>query len=345
MQIAIYFFSALLTNFVFSVVTTMLVVFGIEKTGGDPGTPIIMLFSLMCICGLLSILTATAMGMAKSKNQKEFPARFSAAIFLFTYLPFHVIGIYFPDERLDSLPIPSVVMQFFAILFVIMLFFSYIPFFHVTAQGLINLNAFVKRRELAGNRYPKFFILAFLGAIVLFTGWLISKPETQPSPNVSSLQDNWGLLETGGRDWQSDAYLNDIVFDVNKSMPYKISAIYLSKSTPDEMYSIDINEKGKIYNTETRETYPMRESAKLPIRREDWVVGSAQAWGLFLKDKTISTCATLRDKHVTIYMRLERIVSGRLAWVLYLGDCPDEGVLLSFYLDAKTGETIESYLQ
>jgi len=215
----------------------------------------------------------------------------------------------------------------------------------MTAQGLINLNEFVKRQELAGNRYPKFIVLASLGAIIIFAGWLIFKPETQPLPNVLSLQDNWELLESGGRDWQSDAYLNNITFDVNESMPYKISATYLSESTPEEMYSIDINEKSKIYNKETRETYPMRDSAKLPIKREDWIIGSTQAWDLFLKNKTISTCAAIRDKHVTIYMSLERTVSGRLAWALYLGDCPNEGVLLSFYLDAKTGETIESYLQ
>ena len=339
MQTAIYIISALLTDFVFSVVTSMLIVFGIEKTGGDPGAPIIMLVVLLCICGVLSVATATAMGIAKTKHQKEFPAKFSALIFLFTYFPFHIIGFYFPDEQLGFLATPL------AILTVIMLFFSYIPFFHLTAQLLINLNEFVKRQELAGNRYPKFIVLASLGTIILFVGWLIFKPETQPSPQVLSLQDNWVLLESGGRDWQSDAYLNDITFDVNESMPYKISATYLSKSTTEEMYSIDINEKSKIYNKETRETYPMRESAKLPIKREDWVIGSTQAWDLFLKNKTISTCATLRDKHVTIYMSLERTVSGRLAWALYLGECPNEGVLLSFYLDAKTGETIESYLQ
>src|SRR4030095_8208289 len=101
-------------------------------------------------------------------------------------------GLYFPDERLEFLEIPLVVM----------LFFSYIPFFHMTAQGLVNLSRFVTKQELAGNRYPKLFVLASLGAIVLFTGWLIFKPETQPLPNVLSLQDNWKLLESGGRDWQ-----------------------------------------------------------------------------------------------------------------------------------------------
>lgn len=339
MHIAIYIISALLTNFVFSVVTSMLIVFGIEKTGGDPGTPGIMLFSLLCINGILSIVTAGIMGIAKAKHQKEFPAKFSALIFLFTYFPFHIIGFYFSDEQLGFLAAPL------ASLTVIMLFFSYIPFFHMTAQGLINLNEFVKRQELAGNRYPKVIVLASLGAVIVFVGWLILKPETQPSPNVLSLQDNWELLESGGHDWQSDAYINEITFDVNESMPYKISATYLSQSTPAEMYSIDVNKKSEIYDKETRKMYPMRESAKLPIQREDWVIGSTQAWDLFLKNETIRACATPHGKHVTIYMSLERTVSGRLAWELSLGDCPDEGILLSFYLDARTGETIESYLQ
>jgi hypothetical protein len=216
----------------------------------------------------------------------------------------------------------------------------------MTAQGFINLNEFVKRQELTGNRYPKFFVLAFLGAIVLFVGWLIFKPETQPLPNVLSLQDNWELLESSGRDWQSDAYLNSVTFDVNESLPYKISADYLSKNMTDEMYSIDIQENGKI-STETQEFDPSsrRENAKLQIKREDWIIGSMQAWDLFLKNKTINTCATPHDKHVTIYMTLDRIGSGRLAWQLFLGDCPVDGVSHFYYLDAKTGKTIYDYFE
>ncbi len=339
MQIAIYIISALLTNFVFSVTTSMLIVFGIEKTGGDPGAPIIMLVSLMCICGILSIVTATIMGNAKAKHQKEFSAKFSALIFLFTYFPFHIIGFNFSDEQLGFLAAPL------AILSVIMLFFSYIPFFHMTAQGLVNLNEFVKRQELAGNRYPKFFVLAFFGIIILFVGWLIFKPENRPLPNVLSLQDNWELLESSGRDWQSDAYLNSVNFDVNESMPYKISATYLSKNKPDEVYSIDIQENGKI-STETQEFDPSswRENAKLQIKREDWEVGSTQAWNIFLKNNDVSTCVAMsQEKHVTIYMDLARIGSGRLAWELTIWDCPVENVGHSFYIDAKTGETIDDY--
>ena len=87
----------------------------------------------------------------------------------------------------------------------------------MTAQGLVNLYEFVKRQELAGNMYLKFYILAGIGGIVLLTGWWMFKPEAPPTPNVLSLQDHWELLESGGRDWQSDAYLNDVVFDVNKT--------------------------------------------------------------------------------------------------------------------------------
>jgi len=215
MQIAIYIISALLTNITFSVVTSMLIVFGIEKTGGDPGAPIIMLVSLLCICGILSMPTAVAMGILKAKYQKEFPAKFSALIFLFTYFPFHIIGIYFPDVHLGFLEVPL------GILFVIMLFLSYIPFFHMTSQGFINLIEFVKRQELAGNWHVKFIVLASIGAIVLITGWLIFKPETQPATGVLSLQDNWQLLETGGQDWRSDAYLQSIVFYPNSRLPTK----------------------------------------------------------------------------------------------------------------------------
>lgn len=339
MQIAIYIVSALLTNYVFSFATSLLIVFGIENTGGDPGSPGIMLVSLLCINGILSIVTAVIMGIARAKHQKEFPAKYSALIFLFTYFPFHVVGLYFPDVQLGFLEAPL------GILFVVMLFFSYIPFFHMTAQGLINLNEFIKRQEIAGNRYVKFIVLASLGAIVLFAGWLIFKPETQPSTGVLSLHDNWELLEAGGQDWQSDAYLQNIVFYPNSRLPYEISATYLSKSTPEEMYSIDINKKGKIYNTETSETYEMRESAKLPIKRDDWSIGSVQAWNMFMQIESVNSCVKPSENNAFFYMALHRIGSGKLAWELSVSACstlPDHS---SYYLDAKTGEIIGSYFE
>ncbi|MHC1782403.1 MAG: hypothetical protein AB9891_06520 [Anaerolineaceae bacterium] len=260
MKIAIYIISACLTNFLFSFATTIIITMGFDKMGSDPGSPVILLISLMCICGILSIVTATIMGTVKTKYQKEFPAKFSLLIFLLTYFPSHIVEFFFPEQQLDILAAPL------GILLAIMLFFSYIPFFHMTAQGLINLYVFARKQELAGKWYAKLFVLAFTSAIVIFTGWLIFNPQTQPSPNLLSLHDNWELLETSGRDWQRDAYLNDVVFDVNEAMPYKISATYLSKSKPEERYSIAINENGNIYNKETLENYPMRESAKLPIK-------------------------------------------------------------------------------
>jgi len=161
MQISTYIISALLTNFVFSVATFFYIFSTIEKSGDHVDSPGILLFVPMFICGILSIVTATIMGIAKAKFQKEFPAKFSALIFVFTYFPFYIIELYFSDL---STP-----------LFYMMLF-SYIPFFHMTTQGLINLNEFVKRQELAGNRYPKFFVWVSFGAIILFVCWLIYKP-------------------------------------------------------------------------------------------------------------------------------------------------------------------------
>lgn len=338
MQIVIYIISALLTNYVFSVFTSLLIVFGIEKTGDDPGSPIIMLFGLLCINGILSIITVTIMWHAKAKHQKEFPAKYSALIFLITYFPFHIIGLYFSDVQIGFLEAPL------GLLLVIMLFFSYIPFFHMTAQGLINLNEFVKRQELAGNRHVKFIILSSLIAIVLSLGWLIFKPETQPSTGVLSLQDNWQLLETGGQDWQKDAYLQNVVFYPNSGLPYEISATYFSKIKPEETYSIDINKKGEIYNKETNERYyPMRESATLPIKRSDWEIGSVEAWNMFIQIESVRLCVKPSESNAFFYMSLHRIGSGKLAWELSISGCSTFQDDSSYYLDAKTGETIESY--
>ena len=169
MQISTYIISALLSNFVFSVATFFFIFSYMVKAGVD-GSPGILLFVLMFNCAILSIVTATIMGIAKAKYQKEFPAKFSALIFVFTYFPIHIIELYVSDKQLDSLSIP--LWDWAGN----MMFFSYIPFFHMATQGLINLNEFVKRQELAGNRYPKFFVLASFGAIILFVCWLIYKP-------------------------------------------------------------------------------------------------------------------------------------------------------------------------
>lgn len=137
MLIVIYIISALLTGFVFSFFTTLLIVFGIEQTSGDPGAPIIMLIGMLCYCGILSIITAAVMATAKTKYKKEFPAKFSIILFLFMYTPFHIIGIYFTDGQLDFLVIPSVII----------LILSYVPFFHITAQALTNVYEFFKKRQ------------------------------------------------------------------------------------------------------------------------------------------------------------------------------------------------------
>lgn len=135
MEIAVYPISSLLTGILFSFVTSMLIVFGIEHTGGDPGSPAIMLVGLICITGILSLITSIIIITAETKSQKEFPIRSSAIIFLCMYLPFHIIGIYFPLASFEFLAIPLTIMMFL----------SYIPLFHVVTKSLIHTYEFVKR--------------------------------------------------------------------------------------------------------------------------------------------------------------------------------------------------------
>jgi uncharacterized membrane protein len=137
---AIYVISALTTNWIFSTITAALIVFGIEKAGGDVGAPAIVLVVFLFINGILSIIISIIMGIAKA-HKKEFPAKFSALVFIFTYLPFHILGLYVPDEILGSLASPV------AGLSVYMLFFSFVPFFHMVSQGLINMYEFIKKRK------------------------------------------------------------------------------------------------------------------------------------------------------------------------------------------------------
>ena len=136
----IYVIAALLTNWLFSALTAGAIVVGIEKMGGDVGAPAILLVVFLFINGILSIITAIIMGIAKV-YKREFPAKFSILVFVFTYFPFHVIGLYMPDKLLGSLASPITSLT------VYMLLFSYIPFFHMTAQGLTNMYEYIKKRK------------------------------------------------------------------------------------------------------------------------------------------------------------------------------------------------------
>ena len=134
-----YIISALIGSFSFSIVTSILIVFGIEQMGEDPGAPAIMLVGFIFICGILSVVTWAIMDIMKTKFQKEFPAKVSAGIFLFMYLPFHIIGLFFTDGQYDFLAIPTTIM----------LFLSYVPFFHLVAQSLTNLDKLFRKRKKA----------------------------------------------------------------------------------------------------------------------------------------------------------------------------------------------------
>ena len=94
MQIAGDIISAMLANSEITVVTSMLIVFGIEKTGGDPGAPIIMRVSLLCICGIRQLLRLRQQWELRSLNiTKSFRQNRRVLIFLFTVFPFTGIEV------------------------------------------------------------------------------------------------------------------------------------------------------------------------------------------------------------------------------------------------------------
>jgi hypothetical protein len=87
----------------------------------------------------------------------------------------------------------------------------------------------------------------------------------------------------------------------------------------------------------------MRESAKLPIKIDDWKIGSVQAWNMFMQIESVNSCVKPSENNAFFYMVLHRIGSGKLAWDLSISGCSTLVDHSSYYLDAKTGETIESY--
>ena len=157
---------------------------------------------------------------------------------------------------------------------------------------------------------------------------------------VLSLQDHWELLESGGRDWQKDAYLINIWFYPNSKLPYEIHATYLSESTPNEAYSIKIDKKSRISHKvidDTYDTYDMRASAKLPIKRDDWEIGSIQAWDMFMQIESVNSCLNPSEENVFFSMVLHRIKSGKLAWDLSISNCSKVRQLfkLSFWMPKR----------
>ncbi len=137
---AIYLFSALLSDFLFSFMTTNLIVFGIENVNGDPGAPIIMLIGFLFICGVLGTLTAIFTPSMEENFEgrfhRELTAKSSGIAFLVMYLPFHIMGIFFNSGKLDFLAIPSVIL----------LLLSYVPFYFMITKSFVHLYELLKER-------------------------------------------------------------------------------------------------------------------------------------------------------------------------------------------------------
>lgn len=136
--IALFIIAILFASLLFSYASAVLIMVGIEASGGEPGSIVVMFVGLLVITLLLSVVVTTAMLIAKKRYHKSFPARWSVVLFLLLYLPFQINGLFFPDDRFDSL----------ATLLSVMFFFSFIPFFHCIAQSLINLAAFIRQRNI-----------------------------------------------------------------------------------------------------------------------------------------------------------------------------------------------------
>ncbi len=136
MSVLIRIVSIALSSFLYSFITSLLIMFGIEESGGDPGTPAIMLVGFLIICMFLGILTASIMSNAKEKRNKAFPVKISLPAFITMYAFGHIFAIYFPT------------VAFLGNLSAILLFVSYVPFYHVFSQSLLNGYAFIKERRL-----------------------------------------------------------------------------------------------------------------------------------------------------------------------------------------------------
>ena len=126
--------SAVVTSVGFSGVTAILVMYGIEEQGGDPGAPGLMFVALLMLCGFLNILTAIVMYSAREDHQKTFSATRSMLLFVVMYVPLHLAGWF-------SISLPEVL----ELVFTLLLFASSVALFHAVAQSGIHLYEFFQK--------------------------------------------------------------------------------------------------------------------------------------------------------------------------------------------------------
>lgn len=144
MRTAIYIISALICTVIYSYATALLLVYGIERMGSDPGSPAILLFGLICTSAIFSMITALIMESSRRKSQRTLPVKISAIIFPIMYFPFHVIGIFFPSLGTNGM---DKIQESAATLLVMMMFFSFMPFYHVIAQVQLTIYENYRRNK------------------------------------------------------------------------------------------------------------------------------------------------------------------------------------------------------
>ncbi|MDH5647831.1 MAG: hypothetical protein OEZ01_17600 [Candidatus Heimdallarchaeota archaeon] len=141
-RIIIHITAAFLASKLYSYFTTMLVLFGIEKGGGDLGSPGIMLVLLFGLCVAASFSIAIVMEYKKPTSKKELSVKTALIIFLLTYFPIHIAEYYFPGQAPGFLAIPLTLLMFF----------SFIPLYYTIAQSLFNIFEYLKILIIKGSK-------------------------------------------------------------------------------------------------------------------------------------------------------------------------------------------------
>gem|GEM_PF-5912140 len=217
-----------------------------------------------------------------------------------------------------------------------------------------------KAIELQIRRQRKaMLVVAACLLLLLGAGWVFFRPNKNNVPQVASLKETWEILESSAREWQEDAYLTNVSFNVTREIiidPFaiKISAEFHSSHVPsDEMLFVGITNSGKVIKHlidmmpgQAQESKPegiyggVGSRTEIPIYQGEWSIESQDALNIFAKDREVGLCFS-SSKASSIELSLNKAYTEYPAWELIIVNCPDKGEYRAYYLNARTGELFD----
>ena len=196
------------------------------------------------------------------------------------------------------------------------------------------------------NQQIRFTATVLIGLVFIVAIVLIVSPFEKEMPTTLSLSENWELLETNAHNSHADSYLTNVSIDINRKELFQFSAEYHSTSQSDLLLFVGIDYSNKV-TVKPLTSPPLAPSSRtIPVYRKDWLIDSKEALNLFAKDETANSCLKSSKGIIELSLYKTQTIKEEFSvWELSFIDCPGQGKLKIFYLNANTGEPFDPYAQ